>query len=66
MNIKEKIKVAKKCYVWLEANDDGKGFYIQVSKTDLLRAVTQNWLNCDGSRFRITKEHENGRYMFLG
>ena len=66
MNIKEKIQVAKKAFVWVETNDEGKGMFVKVDKKDLLRAVRQNWLNLDGDRFRITDDHPvGGRVLFI-
>jgi ribosomal protein L9 len=66
MNIKEKIKAAKKVYVWVETNDDGLGMFVKVDKRDLTRAVEQNWLRLDGNRFRITKDHPLcGRILFI-
>ncbi len=66
MNIRKKIQVATKVYAWVETNDDFKGMFVKVDKEDLLRAVDQNWLNLDGDRFRITKDHpEGGRILFI-
>jgi hypothetical protein len=57
MNITDKIKAARKVFVWVDTHEDGSGIFVKVDKKDLMRAVKQNWDNINPDKFRITKDH---------
>ena len=66
MNITDKIKAARKVFVWVETNSAGLGMFVKVDKKDLTRAVKQNWDKLNPDNFRITKDHAIcGRILFI-
>ena len=52
MTIKEKIKKANKCYVWVNACEE-EGIYIQVSKSALLKQFKENPVYFDNDKFQL-------------
>ena len=56
MTIIEKIKAAKKVFVWVDTDDMGSGIFVKADKRDLMRTVKKNMDHIDPNRFRITKE----------
>ncbi len=37
MTLKQKIKNSVKCHVWLQSTEEGHGFYVEVTKKELLK-----------------------------
>ena len=67
MTLKQKIKNSVKCHVWLQSTEEGHGFYVEVTKKELLKQVQKHADKVDSDRFRITDSFIDGRHsLFTG